>query len=333
MATGQSPASAERELLGQAAAWLAEGHAVALISVLRTWGSSPRPPGSLMLLRGDGRFVGSVSGGCIEDHLLERLRAGELVQPLPRVLEYGVEPGQAERFGLPCGGRLQLLIEPLGPQSRLDQLLTRIADGQLVQRELNLASGEVRLTALDQLPPPGSAPSQPQIRNDQLHQQTFGPGWTLLLIGAGQIARHLARMARMLDYAVHLCDPRPDHRANWDQDDAQLIHAMPDDAVQSHANHPRAAIITLAHDPRVDDLALMQALQSPAFYIGALGSRATSTTRRQRLAQLDLTPQQIARLHAPVGLHIGSHTPAEIALSILAGITAARNGIITAPSK
>jgi xanthine dehydrogenase accessory factor len=187
-----------------------------------------------------------------------------------------------------------------------------------VARRVCLATGEVSLHAGAGLPE--------LAVDDAAATRVFGPAWHLLLVGDGQLARTLAQMAQMLDYRVSICDPRETFA---DPDPLPAVHytrRMPDDTVRALADDPRSAIVTLAHDPRQDDLALIEALPSRAFYVGALGSRRSAAARAGRLAAMGLTPAQIARLDAPAGLDIGSKRPAEIALSILAGITAVRNG-------
>lgn len=308
----------DREIIATAIEWITQKQSVALVTVVKTWGSSPRPCGSLMIMRKDGQFSGSISGGCVEEDVIAGFQTGELPVTKPILINYGVKAGEAARFGLPCGGRLELLVEPLEHVSQLQTLLTKIDAGELVRRQICLHTGEVSLHP---------ANSQEFSADEHYIQQIFGTAWHILLIGAGQLARYTARMALMLGYRVTVCDPR-DMQSNWHEDGVTFITTMPDEAVMKLANHPRTAVITLAHDPKIDDMALMQALQMQAFYIGALGSQQTSKARRRRLAQLDLTEIQINRLHAPVGLAIGSRTPAEIALSIMAGITAARRQVL-----
>ena len=309
----------DREILGTALQWLREGRRIALVTVLRTWGSSPRPAGSLMVMCDDGRFEGSVSGGCIEDDLLLRFKQDELTGALPRSLDYGVKAGDAARLGLPCGGRLELLVESLEQEASLQALLQRMDAGELVRRRICLHTGQVSLHA--------AAPEENFNSDDNSVNQIFGPAWHLMLVGAGQLARYTARMALLLGYRVTVCDPREEHRAGWNEEGVELISSMPDEAVQALADHPRAVVITLAHDPRVDDMALMEALRADTFYVGALGSKKTHASRCERLAQLDLSEAQIDRLHGPVGLDIGSRTPPEIALAIMAGITASRRNV------
>jgi len=313
--------SADQEVLETAAGWLDAGHVVYLVTVARTWGSSPRPPGSLLAVRADdARFVGSVSGGCVEDDLSARLAAHGASLTLPRIESYGVTPEQNHKFGLPCGGHLDLVVEQLASAEPLRAILRAMGARRLTARRICLATGEVSLHATER---------DAVLRFDGENLiKVFGPAWRLVLIGAGQLSRFVAQMAQALDYEVIVCDPREEVAASWQVADAALDTRSPDDAVHALARDTRSAVIALTHEPKLDDLALMEALVSPAFYVGALGSRANNAKRRARLASLALPPEAIARLHGPVGLPIGSRTPAEIAVAILAELTAVRNGIV-----
>ena len=311
--------SLDTQVLDAARRWAAAGHRFALITVARTWGSAPRPPGAWMILRDDGQVQGSVSGGCIEDDLIRRAAAGEFSGAAPRLLRYGVTADEAHRFGLPCGGTLELVLEPAPDAALLEQLAERIATGQLVQRRVALATGMVSIAG-------GSADDSLQWDGETL-VTLHGPAWRLLIIGAGQISRYLATMAQALGYRVYICDPRSEYADGWDVPGSERIALMPDDAVTELSLDPRSAVVALTHDPKLDDLALLEALKSPAFYVGALGSQANNGKRRERLLQyFDLSQAEVARLHGPVGLPIGSRTPPEIAVSILAEMTALKNG-------
>lgn len=311
--------AADLEVLSTTRDWLNDGHRVALATVIRTFGSSPRPPGSLLAIGKAGGMVGSVSGGCVEQELSARYRAGELGVPFPTQVDFGVDRQEAGRLGLPCGGRLELLIEELDAAEPMDALLSRIRKGALVARRVCLNTGEISLH-------PGEG--RPELTADEnAVVKVFGPAWRLLLIGDGQLARLLATMARLLDYQVTICDPRDEFADPAPLPDVTYNRAMPDDAVRTLATDPRTAIVTLAHDPKQDELALTEALVSSAFYVGALGSARTAEARQKRLAQMGLAAERIACLHGPAGLPIGSKRPAEIALSILAEITAVRNSM------
>jgi xanthine dehydrogenase accessory factor len=210
-------------------------------------------------------------------------------------------------------------VEELTDPESIEELLQRLRAGQLVARRLELSSGEVSLQ-------PGVGGTEFQLTETAV-VKTFGPAWQLLLIGDGQLARHLASMALHLDYRVTICDPRDGFAPSSPLADVVYSREMPDDAVNGLSEQARCAIVTLAHDPRQDDLALSAALESRAFYIGALGSQRSAQARGKRLASLGYSAQQIERIHGPAGLYIGSKRPAEIALSILAEITAIRHGI------
>ncbi|HQU81397.1 MAG TPA: XdhC family protein [Azonexus sp.] len=318
--------SLDTQVLDAARSWAAAGHRFALITVARTWGSAPRPPGAWMILRDDGQVQGSVSGGCIEDDLIRRAAAGEFTgksgNTVPRVLRYGVTADEAHRFGLPCGGTLELVLEPAPDTALLEQLAQRIATGQLAQRRVALATGLVSIAG-------GSAGDSLQWDGETL-VTLHGPAWRLLIIGAGQISRYLATMAQALGYRVYICEPRSEYADGWDVAGSERIASMPDDAVTELALDPRSAVVALTHDPKLDDMALLEALKSPAFYVGALGSHANNSKRRERLLQyFDLSQAEVDRLHGPVGLPIGSRTPPEIAVSILAEMTAVKNGQIS----
>lgn len=311
--------STDAEVLTTAIRWLEEGRRIALVTVAKTWGSSPRPPGALMLMDADGQYVGSVSGGCVEEDLVMRFRDGQLGEQLPTLVDYGVDRAQATRLGLPCGGRLELLVERLDSAAPLTRLLAQMRAGELVARRVCLGTGEVSLHAAD------DAAGAFTIEGDTYHK-VFGPRWLLLLIGDGQLTRYVTRIALLLDYRVIICDPRDDSPVESHPEGVERLNMMPDEAVQALVTHPRSVVVALTHDPKLDDLALLDALQSPAFYVGAIGSRLNSTRRRERLQSMGLAPAQLARLHAPVGLPIGSHAAPEIALSIMAELTALRNG-------
>lgn len=301
--------------------WRREGRGVVLYTVVQTWGSAPRPPGAMLALRDDGVVVGSVSGGCIEDDLIARLHDGRL-RPAPGAVQcitYGVTRDEAARFGLPCGGTLRLVEEPIGDFQWVEQLLEHCSAHRVVARQLDLASGAVSLL--------------PASRDDSLSfdehrlRAIYGPRWRILLIGAGQLSRYVCELARSLDFEVLICDPREEFVQGWGDDDARFVAGMPDDAVLAIQADERTAVVALTHDPRLDDMALLTALDSRAFYVGALGSRVNNDKRRENLAQLGVGAAAIARLHGPIGLPIGSHTSAEIALSLMAHIVAVKNGV------
>jgi xanthine dehydrogenase accessory factor len=310
--------SLDLEVLTRARDWLAAGHRVMLATVVRTWGSSPRPPGALLALRDDGRVLGSVSGGCIEDDLIHRLQHDGMPAQ-PQHVRYGVGAEQARRFGLPCGGTMELVLEPLRDAAPLDALLGRLAAGELVERRLDLANGRSTLGP--------ARPAQGIAFDGETLSSVFGPRYRLLLIGAGQLSTSLARIALGLDFAVTVCDPREEYSEEWNVPGTTLTREMPDDVVIAMRPDARTAVVALTHDPKLDDLALMEALRSPAFYVAALGSRRNNAARRERLREFDLSAEQVAALRGPAGLYIGSRTPGEIAVSIAAELVAVKNGI------
>ena len=311
--------SVDLQVLRSARDWVRSGRRVVMATVIRTWGSAPRPIGALTAIRDDGMVVGSVSGGCIEDDMILQVRSGELVQDRPATTQYGVSAEEAKRFGLPCGGTIELVLEPLTKESGLDELLTRVERHELVLRRLDMKSGRVAI---------GPAKSTDLLAFDgQTLVTVHGTRWRLLIIGAGQLSTFLAQMAQGLDYQVTVCDPREEYAEGWNLPGAELKRGMPDDVVTEMNLDGHCAVVTLTHDPKLDDMALLEALKSPAFYIGAIGSRKNNDARRKRLSEFDLSQGEIARLHGPVGLKLGAKTPPEIAIAILAEMTAIRNGV------
>ena len=307
------------QVLKQVSQWSAAGRRVVLATTTRTWGSAPRPPGSVVAIGDDGRVVGSVSGGCIEDDLIDKAREGVLVSGKPQVVRYGIDADAAHRFGLPCGGLIELVLEPVLAHTRVDELLQRLARGERVRRILTIATGDVQLE-------PATEADELQLTETTLITH-HGPRWRMVIIGAGQMTTYLAQMARTLDYEVIVCDPRDEYAAEFAIDGVTLAREMPDDLLVALKPDGHTAVIALTHDPKLDDLALMEALTSPAFYIGAIGSRANQSKRKARLTEhFGLTEAQLARLHGPVGLKNGARTPPEIAVSILAEVTAVRYG-------
>ena len=310
--------SLDLDVLERARDWRREGRRVWLLTVAQTFGASPRPPGSLAAMRDDGILVGSVSGGCIEDDLVAR--RDEYAGRKPQFARYGVSAEEARRFGLPCGGELEVIIEAGVEAEQIDGLLERIAAGRIVAREVDLASGDWTL---------GEASAGDECeRTDSRFTSVHGPRWRMLVIGGSEIAHYLAEVASTVDFQVFVCDPREEYKTAWRARGAKWIDGMPDDAVLAFRPDGHSVILTVSHDPKLDDMALLEALKSDAFYVGAVGSSRTSAERRKRLAEFDLTPAQIARLRGPVGLSIGSRTPPEIALAILADLVASRNGIV-----
>jgi xanthine dehydrogenase accessory factor len=311
--------SVDIEVLRSCEAWRKAGRGVKLGTIVKTWGSAPRPVGALVAIRDDGLISGSVSGGCVEDDLVEKVRAKAVATALPQVITYGVTNEEATRWGLPCGGTLELVLEPVSEASRIGEMLATIGKQQLVRRRLDMNSGAVALQ-------PGTWQDVLEFDGQAL-VTVHGPRWRLLLIGGGQLTRYLAEMAKMLDYHVLVVDPREEYADGWDVTGVELERGMPDDVIQRLNLDGHSAVVALTHDPKLDDLALMEALKSPAFYVGAIGSKKNNDSRRVRLREFDLSAEEIARLRGPVGLYIGSKTPPEIAVAILAEMTAVRHGV------
>jgi xanthine dehydrogenase accessory factor len=311
--------SVDLQVLRSTEQWLREGRGVVLATVTETWGSSPRPPGAMLAVRNDGLVAGSVSGGCVEDDLIDKVRSRSLAVERPETTIYGISKEDAQRFGLPCGGRLQLVLEPVRDAASISGVLAAIDRHELVSRTLDMRSG---VAVLD----PASRSDTLSFDGERL-VTIHGPRWRLLVIGAGQLSKYVAQMAQALDYEVIVCDPREEYALAWDVGGARLDRGMPDDVVVALQLDSHSAVVAVTHDPKLDDLALIEALKSPAFYVGALGSRLNTQMRRERLAQFDLSAQELDRLHGPVGLRIGSKTPPEIAVAILAEITAVRHGV------
>ena len=305
--------------------WRAADRHALMATVVRTWGSSPRPVGSIMALAAGGGVVGSVSGGCIEDDLIARYTrpdAADAIGPsgAPQFVKYGVTADEAHRFGLPCGGTLEILIEFDPDAQSLSELIQALDNGRLMRRTVDLADGRVALAPTDQ-------PAQLDIDARAL-VNTFGPEYRMLLIGAGQLGEYLATMALFSGFAVTVCDPREEYRAGWSVPGVRLLADMPDDVVTAFKPDRRSCVIALTHDPKLDDLALLEAIHTEAFYVGAIGSRRNNAARRQRMIEhFDQTEESLAALRGPIGIYIGSKMPPEIAVSIMAEVLAVKNGV------
>lgn len=304
-------------------AWRQAGQDALLITVMKTWGSSPRPVGALLALRVGAEMVGSVSGGCIEDDLFERFTDISAIPPTTLV-HYGISAEDAHRFGLPCGGTIELMVERNPCPHALEQLLLRLEAGALVCRTVQKHTGVVQLHDVKEY--------RPLHQDEAAWSLCIGPRWRMLLIGAGVMAQYLAAIAQSTGFAVTVCDPRSEHTYSWDEQLAPLLRCMPDDAVTAFKPDYSSCVVTLSHDPKLDDLAVLEALNSTAFYIGAIGSRKNNQARRERLVEhFEITPATMQRLRGPIGLFIDSKTPAEIAVSIMAEIIAVKNGVPLTP--
>ena len=322
--------SSQQQIITHVAKWLESDRPVWLCTILKTWGSSPRPIGAMMACTLDGELIGSISGGCIEEDFLEQLRDGSLKAQYdeegakPFIVKYGVTAEEQARLKLPCGGQLHVLLEYIDPsQSNLavfNRLQQDLENHTRVSRKVDLGSGAIEATE--------QSSEEAVIIDQQTMLHSLSPMYRLLLLGAGDVAKYVAEMALALEYDITLCDPRPNYLDNWHVDGVEKTSRLPDDVVRERFNNPFSGIIALAHDPRVDDMALMEALKTDAFYVGAMGSERTSAARRERLPELGLTKDEIDILHAPIGFQIESKTPAEIAISIMAEVTAKRHGAL-----
>ncbi|MBU3582182.1 XdhC family protein [Polynucleobacter sp. AP-Capit-er-40B-B4] len=311
--------STDLSVLKSAVEWLQSGQSVAIATVVQTWGSAPRPVGSWLAIRADGQVAGSVSGGCVEDDLIRRVQTEILTRNTPEMVVYGVTQQEAARFGLPCGGTLRLLVEPKPELAVLEKLLENISTHQITRRSVSLSTGKSTLTMGDR--------SDEFVCTEQEMQTTYGPRWRMVIIGAGQLSLYTADFALASDFEVIVIDPREEYAEGLNRTDITFSKGMPDDVLLEIGVDSHTAVVALTHDPKLDDMALMEALKSPAFYVGALGSRKNTQKRKERLLEFDVSQEQVEKLHGPVGLYIGALTPPEIAVSILAEVIAVKYGI------
>ncbi len=311
--------STDLSVLKSAVEWLQSGQSVAIATVVQTWGSAPRPVGSWLAIRADGQVAGSVSGGCVEDDLIRRVQTEILTRNTPEMVVYGVTQQEAARFGLPCGGTLRLLVEPKPELAVLEKLLENISSHQITRRSVNLSTGKSTLTLGDR--------NDEFVCTEQEMQTTYGPRWRMVIIGAGQLSLYTADFALASDFEVIVIDPREEYAEGLNRKDITFSKGMPDDVLLEIGVDSHTAVVALTHDPKLDDMALMEALKSPAFYVGALGSRKNTQKRKERLLEFDVSQEQVEKLHGPVGLYIGALTPPEIAVSILAEVIAVKYGI------
>jgi len=311
--------STDLSVLKSAVDWLKAGQPVAIATVVQTWGSAPRPVGSWLAIRQDGQVAGSVSGGCVEDDLIRRVQTEILTRNIPEMVVYGVSQQEAARFGIPCGGTLRLLIEPKPELAVLEELLKAISSQQITLRSVDLLTGKSTLEDGDR--------SDLFLCDEKVMRTTYGPRWRMVLIGAGQLSLYTADFALASDFEVIVIDPREEYAEGIARNDVTFIKGMPDDILLDLGIDAHTAVIALTHDPKLDDMALMEALKSSAFYVGALGSKINTQKRKERLLEFDVTKAQVEKLHGPVGLHIGALTPPEIAVSIMAEVIAVKYGI------
>ncbi|MYD42839.1 MAG: XdhC family protein [Gammaproteobacteria bacterium] len=314
--------AANHQVITQTYDWLKAGQRCWLSTVVATYGSSPRPEGSMMVCNSDGHIVGSLSGGCVEEDLVDKLKQGLLAKSHAQFFRYGESDEEAEQLGLPCGGHLDIVIEPLQDDattlSDFDLLTSRLQARKLVERTLAVDSSQRSIRTTDTHEPFSYDYSERVLK--QIH----GPSHQLFIIGASMVTQYVAELAVMLEYLVTVCDPREEMLDELKVAGIDKICDFPDDVIRERAYDSQTAIIALTHDPRIDDMGLLEAFETDAYYIGAMGSSRTSASRRERLLALDVDEASLARLHAPIGVPIGSKTPPEIAISILAEIIAER---------
>ncbi len=320
---------AAHDLIPEAAlAWHRAGQGAALATVIETWGSAPRQAGSQLAVSGSGEMVGSVSGGCVEGAVVtEALEA--LQDRRSRILTFGVSDETAFAAGLACGGTIRVLVEPVGDgdQALAQSLLAALTEARAAGRAVAMVTDPARWTR--QLVAPGQDPAvDARLKSDRSGTEEDGrfiavhnPPLRLIVIGAVHIAQPLLTIARTCGYAPTLIDPRAAFGSAERFPGETILDDWPDEALTALAPDTRTAIVTLTHDPKLDDPAIQVALRSPAFYLGCLGSKKTHAKRVERLAAAGFTPEEIARIHAPVGLDIGAKTPGEIAVSVMAQIT------------
>ena len=294
--------------------WLDAGEKVVLATVARTWGSSPRPVGTVMVLTESGHFYGSVSGGCIEEELLGRIQT-----KFPDRFEIITYSSDTTR-SLPCGGSLLLTLEPMELIDELGDFVRAMQLGHSVSRTIDLRTGASNLAI-------GSVRGRSKLDEEEL-TVVFEPAWTLFVVGGGELSQFVCQLADWLGYKVIACDPRPDYQKGWNLDAINLSLEFPDDLIERHSCDQRSAIVALTHDPKVDDMAILGALETPAFYIGALGSRRTTASRNERFKKhFGLKEEQLKRVRAPIGIDLNTRRPKEIALSVMTEIISVRNEV------
>lgn len=303
-----------RLVLARTLDWLAAGRTVTLITVAHTFGASPRPIGSMMAIS-NGQAAGSVSGGCVEDDLIREFGLEPPSGPVVR--EFGVSTDAAQRRGLPCGGRLAVVCEPFTDAAHARTILDAVGARRPIARRVEFPTGDIALVTVEKT-----------RLDDTALTVAFAPPWRLVVTGAGELSRHVVQMGLALGYLPEVIEPRAGFRAAWPITECDVINAMPDDYLADHPPDAHTVVLALTHDMKIDDLLLIAALPSDAFYVGALGSTRTQAARRARLAEhFDFDEATIARLRGPVGIDLGSREPAAIAISAFAQITAERGGV------
>jgi xanthine dehydrogenase accessory factor len=314
------------KVIESALEWAREGETLWLCTVLATFGSSPREPGSWLVARRDGRHVGSLSGGCVEEDFLDRLRDGDFDRPVT-ILAYGAADGpQGPRIQLPCGGILEVLVERLPPDAatiaHYEALRDALAGRRHLIRCVDPVTGEFQCFDDE-----GVGPRVVRDGERGMIRMRVGPAVRLIIAGISPVSAACAEFACALGFEVIVCDPREEARLDFNVSGVELRPELPSLFIASGACHAATAVVALTHDPRIDDLAMIDAVRTPAFYIGVMGSNRTSEARAERLQRVGgLTEDELDRLHMPIGLSLGSKTPAEIALAVMADILRVQRG-------
>lgn len=311
------------QVIERALHWAHAGETVWLCTVLTTFGSSPREPGAMLVARADGSHVGSLSGGCVEEDFLARLRDGAFSAPV-EIVRYGADDGDGPQMRLPCGGILEVLVERLAPDDsnrlHLEVLHATLLGRRPLIRRVRLDGGQLGFV---------DGPAQgPRVERDaESVRVRIGPALRLIIAGISPVSAACAEFARTLGFEVIVCDPRDTARAGFDVPGVEIQAVLPSLFIASGGCHAATAVVALTHDPRIDDLALIEAVRTPAFYIGVMGSQQTSTQRAERLRRSGgLDEDDLARIHMPIGLALGSKTPAEIALAVMADVLRVHRG-------
>jgi len=306
-----------------ALAWHKAGRGAVLATVVQTWGSAPRPVGSQLVISAKGEIAGSVSGGCVEGAVITEAQEA-LEDGHPRLLKYGVSDDEAFAVGLACGGVIRILVEPVGaafPEDMLTGLVKARAMRVPLAYVVDTETWARRLQGADGFPEMFRADRSGFAEDDVTFVAIHNPPLRLIVVGAVHIAQALIPMAQLLGYDVTLIDPRGTFATAERFGNIQIYEDYPDEVLRSFGLDARSAVVTLSHDPKIDDPAIATALCSKVFYLGCHGSKRTHAKRVARLEAAAFTPEDISRIHAPVGLDIGSRGPAEIALSVLAEMT------------
>lgn len=305
--------------------WHRAGRGAVIATVVETWGSAPRAVGSQMVVSGAGEMEGSVSGGCVEGAVvLEAMELAGAGTGAAKLLEFGVSDDAAFAVGLACGGRIRVLVEPVGgslPVAVLEELVAARAARRQTAYVADLDGGARRLAGPEAFAERFRADRSGVEEDGRTFVHVHNPALRMLVVGAVHIAQALVPMARIAGHDVTLIDPRPAFGAAARFPDVDIMEDWPDEAMAALGLDARTAVVTLTHDPKLDDPAIRAALASEVYYLGCLGSSRTHAKRVARLTEAGFTDAQIARIHAPVGLDIGARGPGEIAVSILAQVT------------